>query len=219
MAQTPDGAWRLQLPTETFELDLRLEPVSPIILQGDRGLSQKGAKPGYATYYYSIPRLQADGKLIVAGKELPLSGLAWFDQEWSTKALGPAQIGWDWFSLQLEDGRNLMYFQIRRKDARVDPHSAGTLSNADGLLKQLDSGMVTLTPLEYWQTDDRRYPIAWRMQIAGEDPWRIHALLPDQEMHTSVRYWEGTVEVMDEKSEKILGRGYLEMAGYGALKN
>jgi predicted secreted hydrolase len=219
LAETPDGAWRLSLPTEAFELELTLERIDPIILQGDRGLSQKGPEPGNATYYYSIPRLQADGKLIFAGREMSISGLAWFDQEWSTRALGPEQIGWDWFSLQLIDGRNLMYFQLRRMDAGIDPHSAGTLSNADGLLDQLDASKITLTPLSYWEVTDRRYPIEWHMQLAGEAPWRIRALLPDQEMFTSIRYWEGAVEVIDEKSGKILGHGYLEMAGYGAKKD
>jgi predicted secreted hydrolase len=189
------------------------------VLQGDRGLSRKSAEPGNASYYYSMPRLQAEGTLRLADETLPVSGQAWLDREWSTSALSPDQAGWDWFSLQLTDGRNLMYYQLRRKDGRVDPHSAGTLSNADGLQKRLAPEKVTLTPLEYWESDDRRYPVEWRMQFAGEDPWRIRALLPDQEMRASVRYWEGAVEVSDEKTDKIIGHGYLEMAGYGAVKD
>jgi predicted secreted hydrolase len=189
------------------------------VLQGNQGLSQKSAEPGNASYYYSIPRLQAEGTLRLQGEELTASGLAWLDREWSTSALGPDQAGWDWFSLQLADGRNLMYYQLRRKDGRVDPHSAGTLSNADGLLKKLDPAAVTLTPLDYWESDDRRYPIEWRLQVAGEDPWLIRALLPDQEMRASVRYWEGAVEVIDERTGAQLGRGYLEMAGYGDEKD
>jgi predicted secreted hydrolase len=213
-----DGAWRLALPTEAFALDLRLLQLSPIILQGDRGLSQKSAEPGNASYYYSIPRLQADGSLVLAGEKLSVAGLAWLDREWSTSALGADQAGWDWFSLQLEDGRNLMYYQLRRQDGSVDPHSAGSLSDNQGLQARLDPTTVTLTPLAYWQADDRRYPIEWRMQLAGEpNPWRIRALLADQEMRTSVRYWEGAVEVIDEPTDAFLGRGYLEMAGYGPV--
>ena len=189
------------------------------MLQGDHGLSRKSVEPGNASYYYSIPRLQAEGTLRLEGKEIPVSGLAWLDREWSTSALGPDQAGWDWFSLQLVDGRNLMYYQLRRKDGTVDPYSAGTLSNADGVQKQLDPGAVTLTPLDYWQSDARRYPIEWRMQVAGEAPWLIRALLSDQEMRASVRYWEGAVEVIDEKSRASIGRGYLEMAGYAEVKD
>jgi predicted secreted hydrolase len=219
LAEIPDGNWRLALPTEAFELDLTLDPASPIVLQGDRGLSRKSAEPGNASYYYSIPRLQATGTLHQAGEELSVTGLAWLDREWSTRALGPDQAGWDWFSLQFEDGRNLMYYQLRRKDGTIDPHSAGTLSDSEGLKAKLTPAEITLTPLEYWETADRRYPVEWRMQIAGEDNWLIRALLPDQEMRTSVRYWEGAVAVMNEESDAILGHGYLEMAGYGAIQD
>jgi len=219
LAERPDGRWRLSLPTETFELNLTLDPDSPVVLQGDQGLSRKSAEPGNASYYYSMPRLQAKGTLHLQGQTLPVSGLAWLDREWSTSALGAEQAGWDWFSLQLADGRNLMYYRLRRKDGQVDPHSAGTLSDSDGLLARLAPADVTLTPLAYWERDDRRYPVEWSMQLAGEAPWRIRALLPDQEMRASVRYWEGAVEVTEEATGRILGRGYLEMAGYGAERD
>lgn len=211
------GGWRLQLPADDFDLTLELEPASPIVLQGDQGLSQKSAQPGNASYYYSIPRLRASGTLRYADQELAVKGLAWLDREWSTSALGPDQAGWDWFSLQLEDGRNLMYYQLRRKDGSVDPHSAGTLSDSEGLQAKLTPADITLTPLEYWEAEGQRYPIEWRMQVAGEsNSWRIRALLEDQEMRLSVRYWEGAVEVIEEQTDKHLGRGYLEMAGYDA---
>jgi predicted secreted hydrolase len=207
-------SWRLQLPTEGFDLSLQLLPASPVILQGDQGLSRKSSEPGNASYYYSVPRLQASGQLRLNGQSLAVHGLAWFDREWSTSALGPEQSGWDWFSLQLLDGRNLMYYQLRRKDGGTDPHSSGSLSDAGGLQRRLDPSQVTLTPLASWSAGDRRYPIEWRLQLLNEPhPWRVRALLADQEMRLSVRYWEGAVDVIDEVSGKPLGRGYLEMAG------
>jgi predicted secreted hydrolase len=117
LLKTPDDKlWTLHIPTDEFELRLELRPVSPIVLQGDKGLSQKSAAPGNASYYYSIPRLQAQGALRHQGENLRVTGLSWLDREWSTSALGVDQQGWDWFSLQLQDGRNLMYYQLRRKD-------------------------------------------------------------------------------------------------------
>jgi len=209
------GVWRLQLPAPGFDLTLELVPASPVVLQGDRGLSQKSAEPGNASYYYSIPRLQASGQLQLNGERLAVQGLAWLDREWSTSALGPEQTGWDWFSLQLEDGRNLMYYQLRRSDGATDPHSSGSLSDARGLQRRLDPTQVSLTPLAHWRSGERRYPVEWRLQLQGEpQPWRVRALLDDQEMRLSVRYWEGAVEVIDEVTRNRLGRGYLEMAGY-----
>ena len=142
---------------------------------------------------------------------MSVSGLAWLDREWSTSALGPQQTGWDWFSLQLSDGRNLMYYQLRRRGGGVDTHSSGSLSDHQGLIRRLGPADVSLTPLAHWQG----YPIEWRLQLQGEPrPWRVRALLEDQEMRLSLRYWEGAVEVVSEADGSVLGRGYLELAGY-----
>ena len=208
------GSWQLQLPAEGFDLSLRLVPASPVILQGSEGLSRKCSKPRNASYYYSVPRLQASGQLRLKGQSLGVQGLAWLDREWSTSALGPGQTGWDWFSLQLLDGRNLMYYQLRRDDGSSDPHSSGSLSDAGGLRRRLDPGQITLTPLTWWSSGERRYPIEWQLQLPGEPhAWRVRALLADQMMRLSVRYWEGAVEVIDAITAEPLGRGYLEMAG------
>ncbi len=206
------GSWQLYLPTAGFDLTLQLVPASPVILQGDQGLSRKSSERGNASYYYSVPRLQASGQLRVKTQNLAVQGLAWLDREWSTSALGAGQTGWDWFSLQLQDGRNLMYYQLRRKDGSTDPHSSGSLSDANGLRRRLDSAAVRLTPLAWWRAGERQYPIEWRLQLQGEPhAWRVRALLADQEMRLSVRYWEGAVEVSDALSGEPLGRGYLEM--------
>ena len=210
-----NGHWSLQMPTDGFELRLELQPLSPIVLQGDQGLSRKNNAPGNASYYYSLPRLATSGTLHYQGSQLKVSGLSWLDREWSTSALGADQQGWDWFSLHLNDGRNLMYYQLRRKDGSVDPMSAGSVSDAQGLQTRLTPGMVRLTPLRYWQSGARRYPIEWRLELAGESqPWRISARLADQEMRLSVNYWEGAVDVSAAASNKPLGKGYLEMTGY-----
>ncbi len=210
-----DAPWQLRVPTDEFELRLELRPLSPIILQGDNGLSQKSGTPGNASYYYSIPRLRASGTLNYQGANLRVQGQSWLDREWSTSALGVDQQGWDWFSLQLQDGRNLMYYQLRRKDGSIDPFSAGSISDAAGLKQRLKPQQIRLTPLKFWDSEDRRYPIEWRLELEGApNPWRISALLADQEMRLSVNYWEGAVEVRDESSGEALGKGFLEMTGY-----
>ena len=211
MLEDEGGAWRLRLPAEGFGLDLALEPVTPVILQGEQGLSRKSAAPGNASYYYSIPRFEVNGRIDRGGDEVPVTGLAWLDREWSTSALGPDQAGWDWFSLQLNDGRNLMYYRLRTKGGGADPHSAGSLSDGTGLLRTLGATDVQLRPLGHWQG----YPVEWRLHLRGEpNAWRVRALLRDQEMDLSVRYWEGAVEVLSDADGTSLGRGYLELSGY-----
>ena len=94
--------------------------------------SQKGPEPGNASIYYSLTRIAAEGTVTCDGKTFTVAGLSWMDHEYSTSALGPEQVGWDWFSIQLDNDTELMVFQLRRADGSVDAFSSGTLVAADG---------------------------------------------------------------------------------------
>ena len=185
---------RLQAQEEGVSLDLTLKAGKPRVLQGDRGLSQKSAEPGNASYYYSYTRLPTQGSLVLEGKTFNVSGNSWLDREWSSSALGPEQSGWDWFALQLDDGRELMFYRLRGKDNTIDPHSSGVLVAADGSYQTLTSNDVELEALGSWtspHTGDR-YPMPWRLRLAAEDlELEVTPLLLDQELRVSVHYWEG----------------------------
>ena len=211
-----DQPWLLTLDAGTFSLDLSLLPERPVVLQGDRGLSQKSEEPGNASYYYSITRLPTTGRLTVDGQQRRVSGASWLDREWGTSALSPQQSGWDWFSLQLDDGRDLMFYRLRTRNGDMHPASRGSLADSGGKVRNIDPRELTLTPLEWWRADSgRRYPVHWRVQSPslGAD-WEIRALVTDQEMTLAVIYWEGLVEVIDRATGKRIGLGYLEMSGY-----
>jgi predicted secreted hydrolase len=210
------ATWRLRVATEAFGLELELRPQGPPQLQGDHGLSPKSGAPGNASYYYSIPRLTTRGRLQRGADEYQVTGLSWLDREWSTSALGPDQVGWDWFSMQLADGGDLMYYQLRRRDGSADPHSRGQLRTADGRIIPLTPERVQLTPRDWWQAPDgRRYPVAWRFETPALGyPLRVRALVADQFMDLSVKYWEGAVALEDARDGRHLGYGYLELAGY-----
>lgn len=186
----------------------------PLILQGERGLSRKSATPGNASYYYSFTRLPTRGELRIGDSVYRVHGDSWLDREWSSSALDRNQVGWDWFALQLDDGRDLMYYRLRDRQGYADPFSSGSLVDRDGTVHSLSPAQVQLTPLRYWQADDgARYPVGWRLQAPeyGLD-LEVNALLDDQVMDLSVRYWEGAVEVSGTQR----GRGYLELSGYAA---
>jgi predicted secreted hydrolase len=211
----PHSPWRLQVASEAFSLGLDLEPQRPPLLQGEKGLSRKSAAPGNASYYYSIPRLAARGTVLLDGQSLPVEGLVWLDREWSTSALESDQAGWDWLSLQLEDGRDLMYYRLRYRDQTQHPASAGSLTKPDGSVMPLGAGDVTMRPSAWWASPTgRRYPIGWEIELAGGERLRIQTPLPDQEMDLTVTYWEGAVDALDPETGTLLGRGYLELAGY-----
>jgi predicted secreted hydrolase len=209
---------RLQASEGGFGVDLELRSEKPVVLQGDRGLSQKGEKRGNASYYYSFTRLTAEGMLALGDKRVPVRGTAWLDREWSTSVLSEDQVGWDWFALQLSDGRDLMFYQLRRRDGSPDPFSSGVLVDGDGRTTRLQASQVSLDVLDDWISplDGTRYPSRWRLAIPAEAiELEIVPLTADQELDLTFRYWEGSVSVSGISDNAALtGRGYAELTGY-----
>ena len=218
---TPGSTFPLQLRADTDQLSLQLALDAgdkPYVLQGESGLSRKSAAPGNASYYYSYTRLPTTGTLRIAERSYQVSGNSWFDREWSSSALAADQAGWDWFALQLDDGRDLMYYQMRGTDGRAQAFSKGVLVASDGSAQPLAFGDVRLTPIRTWQSDEgSRYPVQWTLDIPRFDlQLEVEAAFDDQEMQHTVRYWEGAVTVRGSHS----GRGYLELSGYaGSVAN
>ena len=214
----PDGSfpWTIDVDAGDFALQLTVDPVRSPILQGDNGLSQKSAAPGNASYYYSITRLATRGEVRIGETSRTVAGMSWLDREWSTSALGDDQAGWDWFSLQLDSGEDLMVYRLRRNDGSTDPYSAGAWVDAQGKAETLGSNDFTLREERFWTSESgHRYPVSWTLTSDGRTPeLRVEALLDNQEMQTSVRYWEGAVSVSSVVSGETLGHGYLEMTGY-----
>ena len=219
-AATGPGGWPLRLEAAAGDagIALALSPAKPPVLQGERGLSRKGPAPGQASYYYSLTRMPVAGTVRLASATIPVEGLAWMDREWSTSALGSEQVGWDWFALQLDDGRELMLYRLRRRDGSVDPASAGTLVARDGAARSLAAGDADVEVLARWTSprDGTRYPARWRLGVPSAGlaltvtPW-----LPDQEVQLGVRYWEGAVRVEGSAGDRpVSGAGYVELVGY-----
>ncbi|MCG8426430.1 MAG: carotenoid 1,2-hydratase [Chromatiales bacterium] len=218
-SETVDGLFPLRLEAVAtapslgaVSLSLRLEQSKPLVLQGEEGYSPKSATPGNASHYYSYTRLAATGELTLGERKTRVSGSAWLDREWSSSSLDESQAGWDWFSLQLDDGRDLMFYQLRGKSGEMDPYSKGVLVAADGRYAPIEPAEIELIPLKYWYSDDgRRYPIKWQLKMPSQGlELTVVPLIEDQEWKQRLRYWEGAVVV----SGSHTGRGYLELAGY-----
>lgn len=214
-----DGS-RVQLfaEDEGRMLNLTLATVKPIVLHGDRGLSQKSAEAGNASYYLSFTRMETQGTLIVNGESLNVRGESWMDHEWSTAVLGENAVGWDWFSIQLSDNRELMLFQIRQKDGSIEPMSSGTLVEPDGATRHLTRDQFNIKVLSTWTSSTTRatYPARWKVIIpsAGIE-LELQPIVADQEMKVSIVYWEGAVDASGQSDSKpVSGRGFVEMTGY-----
>lgn len=210
----PEGMqMELQASQDDIGLALRLENSKPALLQGDRGLSQKGEALGNASYYYSLTRMLASGTLTINGQSIEVTGLAWMDHEFGTSALDRFATGWDWFSLQFDDGRELVFFHIRQADGSISRFSGGHLVEADGSARRLERDELELSVLTEWQSPHTqiRYPARWRLSVpSAAIDIDITPAMADQELLLTVTYWEGAVRISGSAS----GRGYVELTGY-----
>jgi predicted secreted hydrolase len=199
-------------------IDLVLTDQKGPILQGDRGYSVKGPQPGNASYYYSMTRLATVGTLQIGGATFEVEGLSWMDHEFSTSGLASDQVGWDWFSLQLDDGSELMLFELRKEDGSIDPFSSGTFIASDGSTRHLARDDFGIRVEDTWdsQRTGVTYPSRWTIEVPSlELVLRIEPHLADQELNLSYAYWEGAVQIEGGRAGNIVrGNGYIEMTGY-----
>jgi len=204
-------------PAQGIELALVLRPAKPLVLHGERGYSEKGGDPGNASAYASWTRLETAGRLRLDGSELAVRGSSWFDHEFGSGVLAEGIVGWDWFGLQLDDGRELMLFVLRTRDGGAAPASAATLVERDGTARALRREDFTLTSSATWTSPrtNASYPASWAIAIPGAGlELELLPLVADCELvssaSTGVTYWEGPVEIRGP----LTGRGYAELTGY-----
>lgn len=213
------GVYQLQASQEGIILDLTLTDEMGVILQGENGYSRKGENPGNASYYYSQPRLRAEGTVRIEENHYPVNGLAWKDHEFSSGALDKNQIGWDWFSLQFPDGAALMLFQLRGRGGGISSFSSGTFISPEGRSQPVRQADFEITVLDQWRSPHTSglYPAAWEIRLPKQDCLlQIHPWMADQELHfPSVTYWEGAVHFEGACHGKpSKGDGYVELTGY-----
>lgn len=218
-----DAPFRLHATADSYALDLALRANKPPAVHGHDGVSRKGPCASCSSHYYSLTRMQTAGTLTAAGQRRAVDGISWMDHEFGTDELLPNQAGWDWFSLQLDDGRELMFYRLRQKDGTLTPQSSGSLIDRDGHLTYLARRDIMTTATGTWVSPHTgaRYPSGWRMRVprANLDVMLVPTLR-DQELAGAVggvSYWEGAVDVRSAAG-KVQGVGYVELTGYaGAL--
>lgn len=226
-AETEPGVMRLHVASTSdlieaepqIGLSLSLRQTRPPILHGHRGLSQKGPELGNATYYYSLVGLETAGEITVNGKTAAVRGISWMDHEFGTSFLPKGFVGWDWFSLQLDNDITLMLYCLRRSDQSCDPQTLeGTLIYPDGGQLRIGTEDFTLTPTRQWTSPESgaTYPSGWDITFPElKIALQVEPLIPNQEFRASFTYWEGAVRVRGQiDGAAISGHGYVELTGY-----
>jgi predicted secreted hydrolase len=221
-AQWSGSSQKLQAIADRFSFELSLTPAKPPVIHGQNGVSQKSEGVGNASHYISFTRLKTEGAIILDGKRFSVEGTSWMDHEFFSHQLESDQTGWDWFSLQLDDGSDLMLFRLRRTGGSVDLFSAGTYVDPHGRSRHLSAGDFKLTPEKIWTSPGTggHYPVEWTVEVPSLGlKARITTPLEQQELagkkNSLPTYWEGAIDI----DASLLGRpqkgvGYLEMTGY-----
>jgi predicted secreted hydrolase len=211
--------YHLQAAQAEIALDMTLTDEMGVILHGENGYSRKGEKLSNASYYYSQPRLRANGFVEVDGVRYPVDGLVWKDHEFSSGVLDEKQIGWDWFSLQFEDGSAMMLFQLRERAGGISSSSSGTFIAKDGNAQSVQNNHFQISALDEWRSPHTQgvYPAAWQIRV--DEPnceLDVHPWMADQELNfPTVTYWEGAVRFEGSCSGvPARGNGYVELTGY-----
>jgi len=208
-------------------LRLSLQSLKPPVLHGENGLSQKAEGRGRASYYYSLTRMRTDGELTIDGRTEKVRGLSWMDHEFGSNQLGADQVGWDWFSFQLDNDTEIMLYLMRRKDGSVDPYSSGTFVNSNGTTRHLNLKDYRVEILDRWKSlsSGADYPIKWKVAVPAEAvELEITPAFSQQELITNrstrVTYWEGAVGIKGTyRGKPVTGSGYVEMTGYAGKLN
>ena len=225
LRRTADDHYKIMIPTDNFTLELDAFTAQAPVLRGADGYSSKGPASEFASYYYSRPQLKVSAKVTLknspggrSGTEqlLNLSGSAWFDHEWSSSLMMAGAVGWDWIGINLLDGSSLMAFRMR--------DAAGGTMFSEWDWRDARGHVIERRQDVSWQAAGQwhsprslfSYPERFNLQVAGRE-WTLRPLMPDQEVDarasTGGFYYEGAVELSE--SGKVLGRGYLELTGYG----
>ena len=219
IAESEPGIYQLRAAQDGIVLDLTLTDEMGVVLHGQNGYSRGGENVTNAAYYYSQPRLRAEGSVELNGLKYEVNGLAWKDHEFSSGVLDEDQIGWDWFSLQFEDGAALMLFQLRERGGGRSATSSGTFIRADGTPQSLSNSDFEIRVLDEWRSPHTGgvYPSGWEIRLTEPDclltlqPW-----MDNQELRfPAVNYWEGAVRFEGTcNGVAARGNGYVELTGY-----
>jgi len=197
-------------------VELFLEALKPPLIIAGSGYLPIGSSG--SSYYYSLPLLNVHGKLTLAGRTEPVSGIGWMDHQWGNFFVTPnSKESYEWFSVQLNDNRQLVFWDIftgQNKIPRDKAHKMCTISFRDG--SQDTSLSFSIQRLAFWR-DKRGLIFSHRWEFT--DPLHNIRLLIqpvfDNQVASvlgSMPFFEGSCTVSGTwQGEKVSGVGYAEL--------
>ena len=205
------------------KVSLNLDTSGPFIKQGNNGYSKKTQDERLRSYYYSQPFINAEGTLNIEGNSVKVTGKGWFDHEWTSHLANSEAMGWDWFSLHLDDGSKLMAFRMHAMNKNMknskskysEIFTTASYIAENGTKETIDQANVSITPTAYETINEgesaRSVPTAWRIQIPEKDiDLSIRPFKESQWNNSLFPYYEGRVDIKGSHS----GSGFMELTGY-----
>ena len=214
-----DGqTYELSFQVGDYEIELEANSEKPAVLHHGTGLVDLGIAG--KTYYYSRTRLETTGAVSISGVPHAVAGNAWMDHQWGDFTI--ANIGWDWLSLNLDDGSDLMVSVVWEQKDGAHIATYGTYVPLDSTPVHLPGDDISLEPTGTWTSPETEgvYPMGWTLRIDSlglelalvpvieESEYAISEIIP-------VVYWEGSVAATGNKDDAaVSGNGFVEMVGY-----
>lgn len=199
-------------------IDLTLTQTRKPVFHGNNGLSQKGPEVGNANYYYSLVGLESIGIIQINKERINVTGISWMDHEFGTSSLSEGVIGWDWFSIQLDNDVALMLARLRYRDGTDWQDFQGSLIQSDQPTVKINRSDFTVQQTSSWKSpkSGNIYPSGWIVKLDRfQMNIQIEPMIKDQEFEGSFEYWEGAVKVKGTFKEQLVrGVGYVELTGY-----
>ena len=218
-AMQGDGqSYNLAFDLGGYSLDLKVVSIRPPVLHQGVGLVNLG--PAGDTFYYSRPRMDVIGSITVGGHQRAITGVTWMDHQWGDAI--SQQVGWDWASLQLDDGSDLMAVTVWDPSDRTPFAAYATLVTPDGTVLTLEQEDISISSSGVWTSPVTgiEYPSGWTLTIPSLDlSLALKPVLVDSEFagsrYTPAAYWEGEVRATGTRQgQAVGGRGFVELVGY-----
>lgn len=160
---------------------------------------------------YGRQRMATSGSLQKNGIARPVTGSTWFEHGWINMPT-IATINWDYFQLQLADGRDIQLAYVRRVKGGPVAFYQGQIRDKHGTTTYLHKGDFEIIPTGTWSRDATcTYPSGWVIRI-GKEQFTVTPTLKDQEVRNAVygHFWDGETVI----TGNVPGIGIAEPLNY-----
>jgi predicted secreted hydrolase len=172
--------------------------------------------------YISLTRCTVQGNIDTGAGPQSVTGEGWFDHQWGN-SWTTQSAGWDWWGVQLDNGRDLLFFHQLNLKTGDAFFPCATVEDVNGSQVTTHDIKFAPEPNSLWTSPQSRvsYPLRWTVYLPD-----LHITLSitpdmlDQEMPVITSggaIWEGSCKVTAiDHGAPVSGVAYMELVGYNS---